>query len=213
MVSKKSGTAKSPKASIKKRTNDPAKADEKAVFPLPPPISPKAVVSKRGSYRETGGKITRVWGGFDTPNVRNWSKVPRMPNPWPPDDIVSLVRIVSDAAWLAAPLATPVYLLLKAWLDARASIKLKLRKGDVELELQGGWSERRLRKAFDSFRKLTKGSGEERPEVIDKGKVIPPRSGRAKYKIRAGDVEAARRLEKDDAPGRSASKKVIRKKG
>lgn len=189
------------------------KARKGPVFPLPLPAGGKVVPGKRGSSGKSGVGVVRVWGNFDRPKVRDWDKIPLMPNPWPPDDIVSLVRLVSDTAWMAAPLATPVYLLLKAWLDARASTRLKLRKGDVELELQGGWSERRMRKAFDSFRKLTKGLDEDEPEVIDKGKVIPPRSGRPKYKIKAADVEAARQLEQDSAPNRPAGKKRTGRKG
>lgn len=203
MTSKKAKAKSARKSAATKQL----KARKGPVSPLPLPAGGKVVPGKRGSSGKSGVGVARVWGNFDAPKVRDWDKIPRMPNPWPPDDIVSLVRLVSDTAWLAAPLATPVYLLLKAWLDARASTKLKLRKGDVELELQGGWSERRLRKAFDSFRKLTKGLDEDEPEVIDKGKVIPPRSGRPKYKIKAGDVEAARQLEQDSAPNRPAGEK------
>jgi hypothetical protein len=198
---------------MNKVTTKLVKARKGPVFPLPLPAGGKIVRGKSGSSGKPGVGITRVWGNFDLPRVRDWDKIPRMPNPWPPDDIVSLVRLVSETAWLAAPLATPVYLLLKAWLDARASTRLKLRRGDVELELQGGWSERRLRRAFDSFRKLTKGLDEDETAVIDTGKVIPPRSGRPKYKIKPGDVEAARQLQKEIVPNQRIRKKRTGKKG
>jgi hypothetical protein len=209
MTSKKATAKSARKTAATKRV----KARKSPIFPLPLPAGGKVVPGKRSQSGKSGVGITMVWGNFDRPKVRDWDKIPRMPNPWPPDDIVSLIRLVSDTVWMAVPLATPVYLLLKAWLDARALTRLKLKKGDVELELQGSWSERRLRKTFDSFRRLTKDLDEEDPEVIDGGKVIPPRSGKPKYKIKPGDVEAARQLEKDIAPNGPAGKKRTGKKG
>jgi hypothetical protein len=209
MTSKKSTAKSARKIAATKRV----KARKSPTFPLPLPVGGKVVPGKRSPSGKPGAGMTLVWGNFDRPKVRDWDNIPRMPNPWPPDDIVSLIRLVSDTAWMAAPPATPVYLLLKAWLDARASTRLKLKKGDVELELQGGWSERRLRKAFDSFRRLTKGPDDEAPEVIDGGKGIPPRSVKPKYKIKPTDIEAARQLEKDSAPDGPAGKRRTGKKG
>jgi hypothetical protein len=55
-----------------------------------------------------GGKLVRVWGGDNFEDV-DWRRVPTMPNPWPPHDIVALVKIPATVA----SLATTVYKLIK----------------------------------------------------------------------------------------------------
>lgn len=155
----------------------------------------------------TNVSMAYVWGDFsDLSSVRDWRKLPIMPNPYPPDDILGLLKLAGSTAGLAAP----VFLLIKAWLDARAKRVIKLRKGDVEIELQGGISKKELERAFSQFRKLTQKLNEEEIKVIEKGK-IATRDDKHKYLIKESDVEAARGITSDNT-SKLLSKKKERKK-
>jgi hypothetical protein len=103
-------------------------------------------VKGRSAKKATGVKTVRIWGSFDdAPSDLDGNKVPRMPNPVP-DNIVSLLKLAGEATWLTIPLAPYIYLLIRSWFEGRNSRKLKLRNGDFEIEVQGTWSDRKLRK-------------------------------------------------------------------
>jgi hypothetical protein len=197
----KSPSKSSKKAGGAKRT----KAKGGAVLPLEPlyPHPVKMRWPKKGS----GVQMVRIWGGFDDddiPSDMDLGTVGRMPNPMP-DNIVSLLKLASEATWITIPLAPYIYLLIKSWFAGRNSRKLKIRKGEAEVEFEGAWSESKLRKAFDHFRRMTKDEDDDSIQVIENGKVIE-RVGAPAYKIKQADIERARELQS------RASKAKTRKK-
>jgi hypothetical protein len=158
----------------------------KSVFPLE--LKYVRIVKPRSAKKIHGAKIVRVWGTFDdAPSDLDWNKVPRMPNPVP-DNIISLLKLAGEATWLTIPLAPYIYLLIKSWLEGRNSRKRKLRNGDFEIELQGTWSERKLHKEFDRFRKMTKALNEKGIQVIENGKAIQQQSNFS-YKVKESDIK------------------------
>lgn len=173
------------------------------------PTYPRAVKMRR-SKKGSGVKLVRVWGGGgDTSDDVDWRKVPRMPNPMP-DNIVSLLKLAGEATWLTVPLAPFIYLLIKSWFAGRNSRKLKMKKGDTEVEFQGAWSDRNLRSAFIHFQKMTRHLRGEEIQVIENGKVIE--SGKAPaYKVTEADVRRARELRTKKPPAKRARKKSTKK--
>jgi hypothetical protein len=73
-----------------------------------------------------------------------------MPNPWPPDDVVRLIRLAVSTA----DLASVVYKLLAIWIEDRKARSIKIKQGEVEMEIHGGTSEKELERAFNKFRGL-----------------------------------------------------------
>lgn len=130
-------------------------------------------------------------------------RYPIMPNPFPPDDILGLLKLAGSAATVAAP----VFYLIKVWLDGRANRRIKIKKGDAEIELQGMISKRDLERAFSSFRRLAKTSEEEEIKVIENGKVVT-KADKADYLVTETDIQASREIEHA-----RVLKKVSKKKG
>jgi hypothetical protein len=134
-----------------------------------------------------------------------------MPNPVP-DNIVSLLKLAGEATWLTIPLAPYIYLLIKSWFEGRNSRRLKLRNGDFEIEIQGTWSEKKLHKEFDRFRKLTKDLNENGIQVIENGKVIE-RQSNCSYKVTESDIQRVtesqtkKRQTKSTSRGKAVNKK------
>lgn len=194
------------------RTSDQAKLatdKEGPVFRIEP--KHPRLVKVRSAKKGTGIKMVRVWGNFDdVPSDTDWHKVPRMPNPMP-DNIVSLLKLAGEATWLTIPLAPYIYLLIKSWFEGRNSRKLKIRNGDFEVEFQGVWSERKIHKEFDRFRKMTKDLNEDDIQVIENGKVIErPRS--ASYKVKESDIQRVRELQANKRQTQSTHRgKAVRK--
>jgi hypothetical protein len=188
MPTRKSSSKGSKKAVGAKRE----KAKEGPAFPLEEVhIHP---VKMRSTKKPSGIQMVRVWGNFDDiPRNIDLSKVPRMPNPMP-DNIVSLLKLAGEATWLTVPLAPYIYLLIKSWFEGRNSRKLKIKKGEVEVEFQGVWSERDFQKMFDRFRKMTKDLNEGEIQVIENGKAIERKNAPA-YKVKQSDIERAREMQ------------------
>lgn len=89
---------------------------------------------------------------------------PRVPNPWPPTDITTLL-----ACACAYKTVSAVFELIKLWVDERKARKIKIKNGNVEIEIQGGMSARAIKKRFDEFRRLTKELSEDDTKII-----LPP---------------------------------------
>src|SRR3569832_1678586 len=62
---------------------------------------------------------------------RRNQRIPCVPNPWPPSEVT--VLIVSACM---ATAAKPVLELIKTWLDYRKNRKIRIKNGDVEIEIQ-----------------------------------------------------------------------------
>lgn len=105
--------------------------------------------------------IARVWGGSESKDI-DGRRVPTMPNPWPPPDIVALVKIPATVA----SLATAIYKLIKLWVDDRKARKVIIRKGDVSIEIHGGMSVTKIKGVFSQFRRLAKESDRSKIKVI-----------------------------------------------
>jgi hypothetical protein len=155
---------------------------------------------------KTASRMLVTGGNLPIPTLLNPPKgrqrrYPLMPNPYPPDDILGFLKLAGSTAGLAAP----VFLLIKSWLDARAKRRIKLKKGDVEIELQGGISKKELERTFSQFRKLTRNIKAEEIKVIENGKVAT-RTSKRRYLVKESDVEAAKEI-RNDRPSKSAIKK------
>ena len=74
-----------------------------------------------------------------------------MPNPFP-EDIYSLVAV----AVTVPGLATMIYKTIKLWVDYQNAKKIKIKKGNMEVEIQGGMSEKEIKNILDAFRKAAK---------------------------------------------------------
>lgn len=80
------------------------------------------------------------------------SKIRVMPNPWPPDDIYRAIGI-----GIATPgLAYQFYRLILFWIEKRAARKIKMKVGEIEIEIQGSMSNKEVERAFQQIRKLKK---------------------------------------------------------
>lgn len=187
-----------------------------AVLPLEPIYLPpvKVRAPKKGSVgiMVSGGRMSRIWGDFDDDDIPgdiDWNKVPRMPNPMP-DNIVSLLKLASEATWLTIPLAPFIYLLIKSWFEGRNTRKLKIKKGNSEVEFEGTWSERKLRNCFDHFRKMNKDVDDDSIQVIENGKVIKSGSSPA-YKITEADLQRVKALQGEKPLAKRIGKKSARK--
>lgn len=109
--------------------------------------------------------ITRVWGSTEDFEPASYKRLPRLPNPWPPSDIIALVKIACSTAGLAGV----AYKLIKLWFDSRNAKKIRIKSGDYELEIQGSMSKTEIERRITQFRALTKGLDEDEIKVI-----LPP---------------------------------------
>lgn len=159
MPAKKPASKKLTKAQSSKR----AKAASH-VFPLDLPD--KRSVSKR-SPKRNGAQLVRVWGGDDyKPGDKIVAGV--MPNPWPPDDIVRLLTIACSA-YGGVKLAKLVFETIKLWLDLRKARKVRIKKGEYEIEIHAGMSAREIEKVIDLLVRKTKELEGEEPKIV-----LPP---------------------------------------
>jgi hypothetical protein len=71
---------------------------------------------------------------------------PRAPNPWPATDITTLLACACTYKTVSA-----VFELIKLWVDERKARKIKIKNGNIEIEMQGGMSARAIKKRFDEF--------------------------------------------------------------
>lgn len=85
------------------------------------------------------------------------NKIRLMPNPFPPDNIESLLEIACSTAGLAGI----VYKTIKLWLNYRKAKKIVIKKGEWELEIQSGMSQREIEKSINQFRTLTQDSDDD----------------------------------------------------
>lgn len=110
---------------------------------------------------------TVIHGGIELEKTKGSRKrLPLMPNPFPPDDIYSLVTIGVTMNGLALT----VYKFIKLWIDDRKARKIKIRKGEMELEITGGMTDKQIQRAINNFRKVAKITGENKVKVtIPKG--------------------------------------------
>ncbi len=111
-----------------------------------------------------------AWGGGTDPDASASAsrKIRVMPNPWPPDDIIRVITIACSA-YGSMKLATLVFETIKLWLDARKARKVRIKKGDVEIEIQAGMSAKEIEKTIDLLIRKTRELEDEKPEII-----LPP---------------------------------------
>jgi hypothetical protein len=205
MPTKKSSSRRPEKAAGPKT----GKSKERAFPTLEPPY-PRPVKMRR-SKKISGVKMITLWGASDDiPNNIDWNKVPRMPNPMP-DNIVSLLKLAGEASWLTIPLAPYIYLLIKSWFEGRNNRRLKIKNGNVEMEFQGAWSDKKFQQAFDRFRKMTKELNEDDIQVIENGRVIEDRKAPA-YKVEQSDIERAREMQSGAAKAKITKKSMTKNK-
>lgn len=170
MPSKKSASKRSRKANTSERGKIP--------FPLPLPEGAGEKSRAKKASKRDGAKLVRFWGGVSQGSSGVASRRIRvMPNPWPPDDIVRAIT-VACSAYGGMKLASLVFETIKLWLDARKARKVRIKKGDVEIEIQAGMSAKEIEKTIDLLVRKTRELEDEKPEIIlplGVDRSIPPR--------------------------------------
>lgn len=156
MPSKKASTKRAPKA----RTAKLVKAELPIGLLGIAKVVRNSKVSARPKRNPEG--ITRVWGSAGDFEHVSYKRLPRLPNPWPPSDIIALVKIACSTAGLAGV----AYKLIKLWFDSRNAKKIRIKSGDYELEIQGAMSKTEIERRITQFRALTKGLDEDKIKVI-----------------------------------------------
>ncbi len=78
-------------------------------------------------------------------------RIPVMPNPIP-IDIYDLIQVGTTMSGLAVA----IYKLIRLWIEDRKARKIIIRKGDQELEIHGGMTEKQIKQALSLFRKTAK---------------------------------------------------------
>lgn len=161
MPSKKSASKKSRKADTSERSKIP--------FPFPLPEGVKKKSRSKKASKGGGLKLVRVWGGVSQGSSRAVNrKIRVMPNPWPPDDIVRAIT-VACSAYGGMKLASLVFETIKLWLDVRKARKVRIKKGDFEIEIQAGMTAKEIEKTIDLLVRKTRELEDEKPEII-----LPP---------------------------------------
>lgn len=144
----------------KKRRNSPASKRPKDALP----IFPLGLPVKRSS-KQSGLKLISLWGddkSIKYPKDRRRIRV--MPNPMP-EDIVTLLT-VACSAYGGAKLATFIFETIKLWLDVRKARRVKIKKGDIEIEIQAGMTAKEIEKIIDLLVKKTRDLEHVKPDII-----------------------------------------------
>ncbi|MGB7923444.1 MAG: hypothetical protein WCF57_09385 [Pyrinomonadaceae bacterium] len=130
-----------------------------------------------------GLQLSRFHGADNEPDRSSYKgrRLRLMPNPWLPDDVVMLIKF----AFSTASAAGAVYKAIKLWTDDRKARRIIIKKGDFQLEIQGGMSQRDIEKGIGQFRKRTKDTADDDElEVIlpkgTEGKASPKRASKKK---------------------------------
>jgi hypothetical protein len=154
----------SKKASTKRASKAHTAKLVKAEIPIALIRGAKVVRSSKVSARPKRNPegISRFWGSAEDFESTSYKRLPRLPNPWPPSDIIALVKIACSTAGLAGI----AYKLIKLWFDSRNAKKIRIKKGDYELEIQGSMSKTEIERRITQFRALTKGLDEDEIKVI-----------------------------------------------
>jgi hypothetical protein len=122
--------------------------------------TPRAKKAKRSkSQGSTSSVLTLVTSDSRKSKVRD--EQPRAANPWQPSDIMQLLTIAC-----VYPAGKAVFELIKVWIDDRKARKIRIKNGDIEIEIQGGITTRDLKKKLDEFRRLTKELSEDDIKII-----------------------------------------------
>lgn len=121
------------------------------------------------SKSTVGVHISLVWGAGIKEVSDNHKGPPVVPNPWPPSDIITLLTF----AFVVGRAARPAIELITAWLDYRKVQKTIIRNGDVEIEIHGGVSEKKLEKYINQYQRLSKDLNPDDVEII-----LPSRTNR-----------------------------------
>src|ERR1041384_8181578 len=84
-----------------------------------------------------------------------------MPNPFP-DDIYALVTATVTIPGVAFSL----YRLIKLWIEYQNAKHIKIKKGDIEVEIKGGVTAKEIQKVIALFRKVAKVDEDSKWKVI-----------------------------------------------
>jgi len=63
-------------------------------------------------------------------------------------------------------LASLVFETIKLWLDVRKARKVRIKKGDFEIEIQAGMTAKEIEKTIDLLLRKTRELEDEKPEII-----------------------------------------------
>jgi hypothetical protein len=123
-------------------------------------------LAKRSAKRKPPGEMLAALAFIpkEVGTRRATDNRPRVPNPWPPTDITTLL-----ACACAYKTVRAVIELIKLWVDERKARKIRIKNGNIEIEIQGGMSASAIKKRFDEFRRLTKELSEDDIKIV-----LPP---------------------------------------
>ena len=78
-----------------------------------------------------------------------------------PEYIKALATVITSGVAITSTVISG----LKLWLDERKSRKIRLRRGDHELELQGYYSNEKISEILETFNEFVRDEDAQRPEV------------------------------------------------
>lgn len=162
-MTKKSAKKASTKRSSKSHTANLVKAEIPFALLGAAKVVRSSKISTRPKRNPEG--ISWVWGSVEDFEPSSYRRLPRLPNPWPPDDIIALVKLVCSTAGLAGV----AYKLIKLWFESRNAKRIRIKRGDYELEIQGSMSKTEIERRVTQFRALTKKLDKDEIKVI-----LPP---------------------------------------
>lgn len=97
---------------------------------------------------------------WDEPNdIRKRRRL--MPNPFP-EDIYALVTATVTIPGVAFSL----YRLIKLWIEHQNAKQIKIKNGDIEVEIKGGVNARDIQKVLSLFRKAAKINEDSKVKVV-----------------------------------------------
>lgn len=107
-------------------------------------------------------KMGKLYSDGDTNISRGGTRrIPVMPNPIP-IDIYELIQVATTMSGLAVV----IYKLIRLWIEDRKARKIIIRKGDQELEIHGGMTEKDIQRALSLFSETAKVQLKKEFEII-----------------------------------------------
>ncbi len=108
----------------------------------------------RTTTKSNGIMRVRVWGSASvaprsSKRTKSPARIVRMENPWQPDDIVQLLKVLS----ISYPISKALVGIVKAWMELRAAEEVIIENGlsGNKLTIKGRVSEARLENILNQF--------------------------------------------------------------
>lgn len=106
---------------------------------------PKKTLRKKGTSKNPPGVLALIVERSKRSGAKDNRRSVR--NPWFPKNINNLVWVLC-----CIPLSKMFLELVKSWVEERKGRSIRVKNGDVEIEIKGGMSTRRINKLFELIR-------------------------------------------------------------